>query len=492
MAYFIIPQTGTAPPLMHFPLARRYLMAGYKLRRNTWTGYDGEHELAWVSYRGGLYLYHNGDGTRVVRATDVGAKDLRATDWTMLVPSCAATVLSDCACAVGSALGALPGYPVYDDTPPPEFDLTSPNADMGLFGCALPPANWQIRVTDDCSCAGTDTGGDSGITCPDGTHLEGGTCVPDDPGVCPDCPDDPLDCPDCKPSGPGTGRGTGGATGTGGAAGTDGGGGDPGTDVGGAGGGGGGGTGGGGGGGGPAGRRPRPTPSPTIAVTMSQVNSDCLGSGCEGGKNIAQEFAVAVDFTVDDAGLWFYRFTCRGKTRSGTCANGDAIAFNITVTGPPGADVTGTLSAWKPGRNGGSGSGSGRGRIRSCCCAEGSHWNSLTQQCEVCPDPTDRWCEPTRQCLPACLEGFAHNPTTCACDECPAEGSVLSSGCNGGTFEQEVADGNCGSNFSESCPDALCVDPCGSNASWDCDTKSCACDPGYHDEGGECVADTPP
>jgi hypothetical protein len=98
---------------MHFPLARRYLMAGYALRRATWTGAAGEHELAWVTYRGGLYLYRNAAGLRVVRNTDVDAADLRAWDWTMLGPECDLEALI-CACAGNAVLYSLPSYPVRE------------------------------------------------------------------------------------------------------------------------------------------------------------------------------------------------------------------------------------------------------------------------------------------------------------------------------------------------------------------------------------------
>lgn len=443
MAYTLIPQTSKAPPLMHFPLAQRYLQAGYALRRATWTGYDGEHELAWITYSGGLYIYHTADAQRVVLATDVKAADLRAWDWTLLSPSCAISALADCACATGSALFSLPGFPEYEDEAVALFDVTAPNGRMGLFGCALPPGDWRKRATDECDCA--DTGGGGGtdpITCPDGTHLEFGICVPDDPLGCPDCPDDPG-----KPGVDDTGGGGTGGTGgdTGGTGGTDGG---SGSGGGGTGGGGGGTTGGGSGGGGR--RRPRAAPQATLDLAVVQIDTDCIP---DASAKVSASYSVT--FTLHsndgDAGtLWFYTIRAAGRIfNSGTMGDGDTKVHTIEPSVAPGQDFPISVNVHKPVHNGGNATATERARMVDICCPDSdpdSFWNIVTRSCDACPPELPNYCAATRTCLAACETDEAWNPTTCACDPCPAAGTPVGDPyCAAGNMLcQDETDGMCG------------------------------------------------
>ena len=464
MAYSLKPQrTGSAPPLMHFPLARRYLMAGYALRRATWTGASGEHELAWVSYQGGLYLYRNASGVRVVRSTDVGAADLRAWDWTLLGPECDIDALI-CACAGNAVLYSLPGYPLRDSDLLTADEIRSPNARMGIAGCALPPADWTKRATADCACApgGGGPDGPEPPLCPPGFSLANGICVPDEPDVpCPagwvrvgtNCrpPDEPRP-PGEPPRDPGTGGGGGG----GGSGGTGGNGGGGGGNGGGAGGGGGtgGGTGGSGGGGRPPPKRPSRAPEATFNVAVTRLTDDCSTATDCPFSRLDNTFTVEVtNFASNDGdtfGLWFWSITLAGQTRSGTVADGGNFNAVFTLRGrQPGQTFHANVRAYKPVRNGGSGQGTSQCSMQRCCCeTPGTQWDWLQRTCVPCPLGHD-YCVYTQECVKCPPEKIFVQINTigaerCEC-QCPTDGFILSSCCDEfGMIRYNVADGNCG------------------------------------------------
>lgn len=437
MSYSLRPlATGTAPPLMHFPLARRYLLAGYAMRRAAWTGLAGQHELAWIRhYGGGLYLYVNGEGARVVRNTDVTATDLRAWDWTMLPPTCDFDAVL-CACQGNAALFSLPGYPESEADTPAETDLLSaPNLRMGISGCALPPADWRKRATDQCDCAPPrvrDPDNPDGPQCPPGTTLKFGVCVPDG--------DPPPPCPPgstringvCVPTGnPGDGTGGPGG-GNGGGSGSD----SDGSDAGGSGGSGGSGSGsssGGGGGGGNRGggnKRPQSPPSPSFEVDGELLS----GPSCYDSPTCAtgQRYSVSVTITAenfnsndgDSFSNWFWSITLKGQVRNGTVNHGGNFNAEFVLENVlAGQTFMASVLVYKPVRNGASKRLNTEVKMPPCCCPAGETYDWYSRTCHPCPYPLI-FCPnaegespgPNARCVPGCDFDEQLNPVTCECE----------------------------------------------------------------------------
>lgn len=141
------------PPLMNWPLARRFCQAGYAIRRAIWDG-TGDYELAWITYGDALFWHLSATGKRVCRGStftssagttvavrgDVIEEDLLAQDWTVLPVGC--DFSSDCPCGDKLALIDFPGFPVAGGSG--SVALANPNA---LTDCAAPVLDFS-----DCDC----------------------------------------------------------------------------------------------------------------------------------------------------------------------------------------------------------------------------------------------------------------------------------------------------------------------------------------------------
>ncbi len=366
--------TTTGPALMHFPLARRYAIAGWRIRRANWSALPPgvlsvteQHNAggtttienvlsytsqpcAWISYVGGLYYITKWSlnaakkvetKTTVVAKDDFKYEDMIAEDWTLLPPGCA-TSDSECACAGAKVLRGLPGYPMPVTSSDAFFDFAAPNARMGLLGCSLPPSDPWGSVDGNCACAnvGTPT-----------TSTDPGTGDPRTNG-----------------SG-GSGGGSGGSGGSGG----NGGGGSPPNNP--------GGSGGGGGGSGGSGhnrpQRPPKVPSgSSVAVSVNRTRNECYQrsdytAGANGGTNVTNSFNG--NFTLsatDDGSLWWYKVKFRGEIKqSGNCKAGDTIGwggFDVS-DGQPGASYPVVVDCHKPGSVPDDASGSGTAQMPDWC-----------------------------------------------------------------------------------------------------------------------------
>lgn len=483
--------SNSAPPRMHFPLAMLYAQNGFAIRRATWDGSDGGHELAWLFFHGGLWLYVPAATPvpRVVRGThtisavvypgDVTADDLASWDWTTQLPECSA--VDPCECATRALLSRVPSYPVNRNTPVRGRDWLNPNAERGAGGCVLPPSDWTSRFQDGpCDClveiVGDGTGPQPVRPCPAGTHIEGGLCVADTGG---------------DGSGSSAGGGIGGSGGSGyvppgaGGSGSGSGSGAGGAGAGGAGGGPGGGPGGGDGGDGGgclAGYTwvaeyatciPDDPDSSAATLDMTR-NTDDLVSCIPTCPATTTGYSWSGNLTLDvpDTGnLWFYKIVIKGDiAASGTIGAGDTVGVGpFAFSGVPGGVVP----------------------IQAICdeaLGPGYKEASYSARFPACE------CDP---CGPLCPAGL-HRNAECECVECD-----FGLFWNHATNACEPVDDDCADGFiydeliggcRENCPEPRFWDygvgacQCPSPQGWDGD--SCECPSGYSWDGIGCLDST--
>ena len=320
------------PPKMPMLLALEYARAGYFIRPITWTGADGEHELAWLNYPAGAPLAYYFDGSVASPGRRWLVDDLTRAEWlgwwTCLPVACLDGTVEDggpCLCDVSHEWS----WAIYEDetATPLTDDLTNPNAILGLEEC-----------DGGCDCAGTGTGGT-------GTGNNGG-------------PKDGSPAPGGGDGSGGTGAGNDGSPFPGGL----------------------GGGGGGGGGGGPK-KRPRRQKSPKVGPTITVTATRTIpAESCTYGAQLEEheweiELALSNEPNVEE-GIYSCRITVLG-----------AVVQQFMLA-PGGAGVCTYTESLEPNTSGPLAIGTGSQFGGGAACITGTARLNPIHICGTTPTPT--------------------------------------------------------------------------------------------------------